>query len=237
MDMIDILGSLLGQKSSGGGAGADILKDILTGGRPKGQAPGPAKPPAQKDLDAQARELEDLLNVANERNTARTGQAPGQAPRQPQFQPPPRQSQPTEPFPFPNDSPRQRGSAGLPEMPAAPAERQNTQAMVLVRAMVNAAKSDGQISKAEQQSILDRLDNPSPDVIQFLREEFNKPLDVREFAWSVPVGMEAQVYSMSVIAIDVDSTQEDQYLKELAHGLRLTPEACRQIEQRMGVGR
>jgi uncharacterized membrane protein YebE (DUF533 family) len=103
--------------------------------------------------------------------------------------------------------------------------------------MVNAAKCDGEISPDEQQSILSRLENPSPAAIQFLREEFAKPLDVREFAWSVPVGMEQQVYSMSLIAIDVDSEREASYLRELAHGLRLAPEICEQIKERLtGAG-
>jgi uncharacterized membrane protein YebE (DUF533 family) len=109
--------------------------------------------------------------------------------------------------------------------------------MILVRAMVHAAKCDGEISQAEQQSILSRLENPSPDAIRFLREEFAKPLDVREFTWSVPVGMEQQVYTMSLIAIDVDSDREESYLRELAHGLRLSPEVCDQIKARLtGTG-
>jgi len=109
--------------------------------------------------------------------------------------------------------------------------------MILIRAMVNAAKCDGQISQAEQQAIVSKLENPSQEAIQFLREEFSKPLDVREFAWSVPVGLEQQVYSMSLIAIDVDSEREEKYLRELAHGLRLKPEVCEQIKERLtGAG-
>jgi uncharacterized membrane protein YebE (DUF533 family) len=123
-----------------------------------------------------------------------------------------------------------------PEPETDESERQNEQALILVRAMVNAAKADGEISQAEQQSILGRLNNPSPEAIQFLREEFKKPLDVREFAWSVPVGMEQQVYTMSLIAIDLDTSHEQSYLRELAHGLRIPPEVCEQIQERMGAG-
>jgi uncharacterized membrane protein YebE (DUF533 family) len=113
------------------------------------------------------------------------------------------------------------------------AARQNQQAMVLVQAMLNAAKCDGQISPAEQQAILNRLENPSRETMQFLRDELAKPLDVREFAWSIPVGMEQQVYTMSLIAIDVDSDKEQSYLRELAHGLRLRQEVCEQIKARL----
>ena len=45
MDPIEILGSLLGQKSRGSGTGADILKDILMGGL-RGQTPSR---PAQRE--------------------------------------------------------------------------------------------------------------------------------------------------------------------------------------------
>ena len=41
---------------------------------------------------------------------------------------------------------------------------------MLVRAMVNAAKSDGKIDPVEQERILSRLSNRSPDTIEFLRD-------------------------------------------------------------------
>jgi uncharacterized membrane protein YebE (DUF533 family) len=42
---------------------------------------------------------------------------------------------------------------------------------------------------------------------------------------------------MSLIAIDVDSDREESYLRELAHGLRLSPEVCDQIKARLtGTG-
>jgi uncharacterized membrane protein YebE (DUF533 family) len=241
MDMIDILGSLLGQKAGGGGAGADILKDIFAGARRQAPAPsGPSSAPgggvSSSELDRQARELEDFFNVAKNRNAGSTS---GQ-PQKPQLNPqplPPQQPRSAEPAPrapgWGTESQTQRRY----DSPAGDAaEQQNLQAMILVKAMVNAAKCDGQISQAEQQQILSRLTNPSPEAIQFLRDEFSKPLDVREFAWSVPVGMEQSVYSMSLIAVDVDSAAEEGYLRDLARGLRLSPEICAQIKDRVTGG-
>ncbi len=240
MDMIDILGSLLGQKAGGGGAGGDILKDIFAGARR--QAPAPSAPTSApggglspSEMDRQARELEDFFNVARNRNAGSTSQ-----PQKPQLNPqplPPQQPRSADPAPrtggWATESPAQRRI----DAPAGDtAEQQNLQAMILVKAMVNAAKCDGQISQAEQQNILSRLANPSPDAIQFLREEFSKPLDVREFAWSVPVGMEQSVYSMSLIAVDVDTAAEEGYLRDLARGLRLSPEICTQIKDRVTGG-
>jgi Protein of unknown function (DUF533) len=233
MDPIEILGSLLGQKAGGSGTGADILKDIFNG-LTRGESPAQSEPapasraptsraPATNDIDQQARELEDMLNVARNRST---GQPTPQA--RPQ-QPPAAPRQPAE-------APARPGSR-LDAPQDDDVARQNEQATVLVRAMVNAAKCDGQISQAEQQAIINQLDNPSPAAIQFLRDEFAKPLDVREFAWSVPVGMEQQVYTMSLIAIDVDSDREERYLRELSRGLRLAPEVCEQIKERLtGAG-
>ena len=114
MDPIEILGSILGQKSSGGGMGADILKEIFKGAT-GGGGPGPQaqprsapptspvgkaapRPTSGDDLERQARELEDLLNVAKNRSTQR----PGEAPRQPQ--PPAQPRQPQQPQSQPRDA-------------------------------------------------------------------------------------------------------------------------------------
>jgi hypothetical protein len=232
MDMIEILGSLLGQKAGGSGTGADILKEILTGGQRKAPPPRsspPATPREQtaNEIDREARALEDLLNVAKGRSEARATRPPGQAP-QPAGQPPAGQGGSRQ------QTPASRGQI-LPHDDAV--QRQDEQATILVQAMVNAAKCDGQISQAEQQRILGQLANPSPEAIQFLRDEFAKDCNVRDFAWSVPVGMEQQVYTMSLIAIDVDSDREQSYLRELARGLRLSPEMCEQIKARLtGAG-
>jgi hypothetical protein len=228
MNPIEILGSLLGQKAGGSGTGADILKEILLGGS-KHEAPqsAPARTPreiTEQEVDRQARELEELLNVASSRTSGRPTPQP-----QAQQQPPARQ-----PGGWGEESPASRRMDSPLDDAAL---RQQEQAMTLIRAMVNAAKCDGQISQAEQQAILSKLENPSQEAIQFLRNEFSKPLDVREFAWSVPVGLEQQVYSMSLIAIDVDSDKEEKYLRELALGLRLKPEVCEQIKERLtGAG-
>ncbi len=74
MDMIDILGGLLGGKSGGAGGGPDIFKDILNRSQrsaPSQRADSASTAPNENQLDRAARELEDLLNVANERGAAR----------------------------------------------------------------------------------------------------------------------------------------------------------------------
>lgn len=99
----------------------------------------------------------------------------------------------------------------------------NRRSAVLIRAMINAAKSDGGIDQAEQQAIVSKLGQISRDEAQFLNDEFRRPLDVHDFAHSVPTGMEEQVYAVSLMAIRLDTHAEARYLKELAECLRLDP--------------
>ncbi len=245
MDPIDILGSLLGgKKGGGGGLGADILGQILTGGK---SDRAPTKPAPERNSDAvvrrpnqsgpidinqEARELEDLLNVATERRSQRIDPAPTRVPQAV----PQSTSSSTSPFSFPTSRnnvppPARRAPADYRNDP----QQANEDAIVLIRAMINAAKSDGSISQPEQQAILERLGNPTDDVIQFLRQEFAQSLDVREFAWSVPIGMEQKVYMISLAAIDLDDNKEAAYLRDLAHGLRIAPELCNQIHRQYGA--
>ena len=250
MDPIDILGSLLGGgggNSSGGSLGGKILKDLLGGGRkpaqPRQQTPtsgrGPASGPRSSgrpiDIDRQAKELEDLLGVAKDRYSGRSNppptapqqrQAPPVQPRsQPEFQDRGRSSGSTGGFTFDDRPPVGRREPLNP----------NEEAIVLIRAMINAAKSDGRVTQAEQQEIMQRISNPTQDAINFLREEFARPVDVREFAWSVPLGMEQKVYTISLAAVDIDTQAEATYLKDLAHGLRLDPELCNQLHHQYGA--
>lgn len=195
MDMIDILGGLLGHKQSRGGRGGDALNDIFQ----RGSTPQSGSQPT--DIAREAKELEDLLNVAKDRQ-------PGTA----------------RPVPQSTSSPSRSGQPTTDE-----------QALILIRAMVNAAKADGQLDREEQEKIIKQLRNPTSEHIQFLRDEFQRPLDVRGFALSVPVGMEQQVYTMSLIAIDLDTGKEAKYLKELADNLRLSSDVREQIHQRLGA--
>lgn len=251
MDAIEILGSLLGGGKSGGGGGlggailGQILKGATGGGRPSSpQQPAPSQSsgratqvPIPGNIQNEARELEELLNVAQNRSQQRKQTpAPRPIPRSAPQPPSPHQRFPQSNSPFgqsinriPLPSPPPRRD------PVSNPQQQNEDAIILIRAMINAAKSDGDISEAEQQSILERIGSPTQEVIDFLRHEFAQPLDVREFAWSVPLGLEQKVYTMSLASIELDANKEANYLRDLAHGLRLTPETCNQIHQQFGA--
>jgi uncharacterized membrane protein YebE (DUF533 family) len=101
--------------------------------------------------------------------------------------------------------------------------------------MINAARADGEMDREEEQKILAHLGQPTPEVIAFIRQEFAKPLDVREFAWSIPLGLEQKVYTLTLAVMNPDTRQESGYLEELAHGLRLSPDLRRRVHQQLGV--
>ena len=100
----------------------------------------------------------------------------------------------------------------------------NEQAEVLIRAMVSAAKSDGQVDQSEQKEILDRLGHVGQEEIAFLQQEFARESDVRELAWNVPLGMEETgPTKFRLSPWTWDEQKEAHYLADLAHGLRLDP--------------
>ncbi|MCA9191933.1 MAG: DUF533 domain-containing protein [Planctomycetales bacterium] len=241
MDAIDILGGLLGGKGGGGSLGGKILKDLIGGAKstnmpsvtPKDTRGSAGPTRDRRSLEERAQELEDLLGVAKNRQTNTGHQMPPSS-RQPQSVPQAQVPQAHDRgFTFPEVSPRGGRSPGsgtfTPELSA------NEQAIVLIRAMIQAAKADGQITQDEQQAIIARLGTPTQESVAFLREEFSRVLSARDFAWSVPLGLEQQVYTISLSAIDLDSNSEANYLRELAHGLRLTPEFCNELHSRYGV--
>lgn len=230
MSPIDILGGMLGKKSGGGkggGLGGAILESILKGGRAgRGSSGGsggslPQRPTGSPRItESSSRQteefdsLEDLLRHAHKRSSSRRSQ------RQPE----------RNPFPEPEPHIQKRQTDFTAEYESDPAPF-NRQAEVLIKAMINAAKADGRIDQQEQDAIVKELGSVSEDEVQFLRTEFAKPLDTREFVWSVPLGMERQVYAVSLMAIDLDENSEAQYLRELGYGFRMNLETCNQIHR------
>ena len=204
MDMIDILGGILGEKAGKSGRGSDVLKDIF--GRSSRRS-SPSKIPTEEQIEKQARELEDMLSVAKDRHDRY--QAPSNERREP--------------------APREPSSSG------SSSKESGERALILIRATVNAAKADGQIDDDEQKKIISRLSDRSRETIDFLRQEFARPVNVGEFARSVPLGMEQQVYMLSLITMDLNTAGEAQYLTELSDALRISPEVRNQIHERVGA--
>ena len=243
----DILGSLIGsgQQSTSGGSMADVLGGLLGGGRQQPQAGGGIGDllgsliggggATQQRQAPSGVGMGDLLgsllggggSSSSQNNTGLGGagglggllgaavskyaQAQNQA--------------------APNPAPDH-----YEHLPQGLGQKEATdQATLIIRAMINTAKSDGTIDKAEQEKIIGKLGDVTQAEIEFVRNEFNAPLDVDAFIQSIPRGMEQQIYAVSLMAIDLDNNKEAKYLGQLADGLRIQPKLANQIHEQLGA--
>jgi len=116
-----------------------------------------------------------------------------------------------------------------------PVEIPDDDAVVLIRAMTNAAKADGEVDQDEIDAIISRAGDLDGDDEAFLRAEFAAPLDLDAFLESVPEGMEAEVYTASLLPIDIDTVAETTYLQNLADGLGLRSEQVAEIHTALEI--
>lgn len=111
-------------------------------------------------------------------------------------------------------------------------------AMLIIRAMINAAKADGDIDKSEIERIAGKLDEAGlgQDAHAFIANEMGKPFDPDGIIREVQdKELALEVYAASLLAIEVDTQAEERYLDGLAKGLGLDPAMVRFLHQRMGV--
>ena len=115
-------------------------------------------------------------------------------------------------------------------------DSQEALAKVMIQAMIGAAKSDGEIDQEEQQKIVSHLgDDVTEQERQFVLSEMRAPLDIDALVRSVPSGSEAQVYMMSLMAIDLDHEKEARYLDSLRQKLDLSEDAVNAIHTKLGM--
>lgn len=97
-------------------------------------------------------------------------------------------------------------------------------ALLLIRAMIAAAKADGAIDAEEQRRIIGKLKEAGADAnaLAFVEQEIAHPSSIDTLVAEVPDQMTAaQVYMASLFAIDVDTPAEKAYLARLAERLGL----------------
>jgi uncharacterized membrane protein YebE (DUF533 family) len=112
--------------------------------------------------------------------------------------------------------------------------------LLLARAMIAAAKADGQIDVQESQAILNQINGlalPAEDKA-FLFEEYARPLDIAGLAAAVPTPEQAaEVYTASMLMVDPPSPPERIYLQALAGALGLEAALAQQIEATVSASR
>ena len=111
----------------------------------------------------------------------------------------------------------------LPSNPKSDAPR-NEEALLLIRAMIAAANADHAVDDVERQTILEKItaSGLGAEERDFIEQELTKPLDLRSLVAQVKSPeLAEQVYAASVLALEVDSDAERNYLHRLASALNL----------------
>lgn len=97
-------------------------------------------------------------------------------------------------------------------------------ALVLVRAMISAARADGHIDDAERAKIADRLklSGVGTEAEEFLLAELERPVDLDQLVAAAETDAQrVELYTASRLAIEPDSRAERGYLDLLAGRLKL----------------
>ncbi|MBQ3450435.1 MAG: tellurite resistance TerB family protein, partial [Synergistaceae bacterium] len=121
--------------------------------------------------------------------------------------------------------------------PATP-QQQASDAEIILLAMIDAAKADGQIDSEEFRKITDSLKNSGvgQEGMNYVLQKLQGPMETAKIV-SATRGrpdLAAQIYSASLMAIEVDTDAEKIYLSKLANALGLSPQVIQNIEQLTG---
>lgn len=107
---------------------------------------------------------------------------------------------------------------------------------LMLRAMIQAAKADGEIDPDEQAKIMDLVgEDADAEDIAFVKDQLAAPVDIDGLAADTPAPMAMQVYSMSLMSIRVDTPAEAQYLDKLANALGLDQQTANALHLQMGA--
>jgi uncharacterized membrane protein YebE (DUF533 family) len=102
-----------------------------------------------------------------------------------------------------------------------------------IRTMIAAAAADGRIDAAEQQKIMGGLRQAGIEQAarRFLAAEISNPATPRELAEGITSPEEAlQVYTAARVAVDLDSSEEHQFLSSLAGELGIDRTLAAQVD-------
>jgi uncharacterized membrane protein YebE (DUF533 family) len=111
-------------------------------------------------------------------------------------------------------------------------------AELCLRGMMEAIKSDGEISRDEIERLTGKLAEGgiTDEEKQFVQAEMAKPQDLAGLVKAIPnaeVGI--QVYAASLMAISVDTPAERAFLRGLADGTGIAPDAVTRLHRLVGA--
>ena len=139
------------------------------------------------------------------------------------------------------------GSAGAAAQPSVPQsyaqpspQQQASDAEIIITAMIDAAKADGQVDADEFQRITSSLQKNGlgQEGMNYVIKKLQGPMETAKIVAAVKGRPElaAQVYSASLMAINVDTDAERKYLTKLGKAMGLTSDVMQSIEQYTGGG-
>ena len=117
-------------------------------------------------------------------------------------------------------------------------EALENKARLILKGMINIAKSDGQVGPDEIQRIAARADAAGLDDEgrAWLLTELGQPLDLAAFIAEIPSQeVAAEVYAASLLAVEVDTPQERDYLRQFAEGTGLHQMVVEHIHRSLGL--
>ncbi|MBL3609609.1 DUF533 domain-containing protein [Rhodovulum sulfidophilum] len=106
-------------------------------------------------------------------------------------------------------------------------------ARLLIRSMVMAAKSDGEIDAAERAAIFDVLGDATEEERAFVEAEMTRPIDIEALAAETGTHQRTAVYAAGVVTTRLDSPAEIAHLDRLAEALHLGRAARQRIHKAM----
>lgn len=111
---------------------------------------------------------------------------------------------------------------------------QQSLSLLLLKAMISAAKADGNIDHDETSRIMAEINRLGlePQEKALLFDEYSRPVDIQALAAEVQTQEQAvEVYAASLLVIDQQDARETMYLQSLAAALGLAPALADEIQQ------
>ncbi|TCP41749.1 DUF533 domain-containing protein [Rhodovulum marinum] len=106
-------------------------------------------------------------------------------------------------------------------------------ARLMIRAMIQAAKSDGEIDAGERARIMEVLGDLSEDERAFVEAEMARPVDIEALAAETGSYQRTAVYAASVLTVDIANAAEIAYLDRLAEAMHMGRAARTRIHHAM----
>ena len=137
-----------------------------------------------------------------------------------------------------------KAGATAQAVPATPAytqptvQQQTSDAEIIITAMIDAAKSDGQVDAVEFNKITSSLQKNGlgQEAMNYVIQKLQGPMETNKLIAAAKGRPElaAQIYSASLMAIEVDTEAERKYLDTLGKAMGLSAEVMQSLERMTG---